>query len=158
GFSAHGKTMYVLGLLKRLGDLSGNGLWPGFTDEALDEEGISTLYERLRLVEQGVLPDRNPIVFPRAQGLPLNPVPRPGGRHLVMSDTAGESFHNVSNIRANAHYVCNSRGVVWLLSLDKDDESNSDGALSDFLTVYQQALHELRLQRKAGYLPEDQEL
>src|SRR5262249_17737193 len=82
GFSAHGKTMYVLGLLKRLGDLSGNGLWPGFTDEALDEEGISTLYERLRLVEQGVLPDRNPIVFPRAQVLRLNRVPRLGGCHL----------------------------------------------------------------------------
>jgi hypothetical protein len=158
GFSGHGKSMFVIGLLQELASLRRDGSWPGFTDEALDEEGIREVRERLRLVAQGMLPERSPFVFPRAQILRLNHVPRLGGCHLLMFDTGGESFRNVSDLRANAHYVCNSRGLVWLLSLDRNDESNSDDDLTDFLTVYQQALHELRMQRKAGYLPSEQEL
>jgi parallel beta-helix repeat protein len=88
-------------------------------------------------------------VFPRALIVRLSNVPRVGGCHLLMFDTSGEAFRDVTGVMTYGRYVKRSPAVIWLVSLT---DLSSPAELDDFLTIYLQAQAEM-----AG-APDKQEL
>jgi hypothetical protein len=139
GLRGHGKTCYLASLLHEFERIG--ALWPDFSYIPLDEEGLVGVRERQRALERGDLPESTRKVFPRPVLLRLEGLPDLGGCHLLMYDTAGEAFQRSGELRQYAGYVTRSRVVVFLVSLERLETPSS---LVDFLTVYVQAVAELR--------------
>src|SRR5262245_48259414 len=139
GLRGHGKTVFLTSLLHELGELGKR--WDGFYSAPLDEESFHEVEKRLLEMRAGKLPEATRMVFPRAEVIRLQNIPRVGGCHLMMFDTSGEAFLTVNGVMAYARYVKRSPAVVWLISLE-NMESPDD--LDRVLTVYLQALAEMK--------------
>ena len=139
GLRGHGKTVFVTSLLHELSELGQR--WPGFYSAPLDEESYREVEKRLAEMRAGRLPEATRMVFPRAEVIRLQNIPRVGGCHLMMFDTSGEAFLTVNGVMAYARYVKRSPSVIWLISLENMD---SPDELDRVLTVYLQALAEMK--------------
>src|SRR5262249_49930443 len=112
-----------------------------FYSAPLDEESFREVEKRLSEMRVGRLPEATRMVFPRAEVIRLQNVPRVGGCHLMMFDTSGEAFLTVNGVMAYARYVKRSPSVIWLISLENIE---SPDELDRVLTVYLQALAEMK--------------
>src|SRR5262245_19701819 len=115
GLRGTGKTVFLTSLLHDLHSLGKH--WPDFYSAPLDEESFSEVQKRLDDMRRGRLPEATRMVFPRAEVLRLQHIPRVGGCHLMMFDTGGEAFLSVNGIVSYARYVRNSPAIIWLISL-----------------------------------------
>ncbi|OPZ85395.1 MAG: hypothetical protein BWY76_01431 [bacterium ADurb.Bin429] len=139
GMRGHGKTTYLASLLH---ELSHVGIrWPAFSYLPLDEEGLQLVREKQRSLEAGHLPESTPQVLPRPVILRLEgmtgAVPQ---CHLLIYDTAGEAFQQVSSLKNFASYVTRSHVVVFLVSITDLDHPS---VLEDLLIRYVQASLEM---------------
>src|SRR5262245_38912901 len=139
GLRGHGKTVFLTSLLHEFGELGKQ--WQNFYSAPLDEESFSEVEKRLKAMRLGLLPEATRMVFPRAEILRLQHIPRVGGCHLIMFDTSGEAFQTVNGIMSYARYVKRSGAVIWLISLENIE---SPEELDRVLTVYMQALAEMK--------------
>jgi parallel beta-helix repeat protein len=138
GLRGHGKTVFLTSLLHEFAELGKR--WPEFYSAPLDEESFKEVEARLAEMRAGRLPEATRMVFPRAEILRLQHIPRVGGCHLMMFDTSGEAFQTVNGVMSYARYVKRSSAVVWLISLENME---SPEELDRVLTVYLQALAEM---------------
>ena len=139
GLRGHGKTVFLTSLLHEFAELGKR--WPDFYSAPLDEESFKEVEERLAEMRAGRLPEATRMVFPRAEILRLQHIPRVGGCHLMMFDTSGEAFQTVNGVMSYARYVKRSGAVVWLISLENME---SPEELDRVLTVYLQSLAEMK--------------
>lgn len=116
GFSGHGKTVYLAGLLDAMErDLT--AAWPKFYRQGLDMESVRTVQQNLTLLHQGTLPESTRRNFPRPSLHLLSDIPQFGSRHLVMYDPPGEAFETDEGIERYAHFVQRAKVVLFLVSL-----------------------------------------
>ena len=116
GFSGHGKTVYLAALL----DVMRRSLvevWPKFYRQALETESVRTVMDNLSRLEKGILPESTLRNFPRPSLHQLIDMPHFKTRTWLVYDPPGEAFESDADIEKFAHFVSNSRAVVFLISI-----------------------------------------
>ena len=116
GFSGHGKTVYLAALFQVMGRNLVN-VWPDFYRQGLETEAVRTVMDNLARLEKGVLPDPTPRNFPRPSLHKLVDMPHFKTRTWLVYDPPGEAFESDADIERFAHFVGNSRAVVFLISV-----------------------------------------
>jgi hypothetical protein len=119
GFRQHGKTVYFAALFYALKKLGLPHLWSTFFTMALDEDSLDTVYENVRVLEEGVLPNSTPKNFPRPTMLRVAGIPllRRSNWTLLFYDTGGESFERPSQLVQFASFVRRARTAMLLISV-----------------------------------------
>jgi hypothetical protein len=118
GFRQHGKTVYFAALFYTLKKLGLPNLWPTFFTMALNEDSLNTIYENVRMLEEGLLPNSTPKNFPRPTLLRVEDLPllrRPDWTALFY-DTGGESFEQPTQLVQFASFVRRARTAMFLIS------------------------------------------
>jgi len=118
GFRQHGKTVYFAALFYTLKKLGLPNLWPTFFTMALNEDSLNTVYENVRMLEGGLLPNSTPKNFPRPTMLRVEDIPllrRPDWT-LLFYDTGGESFEQPTQMVQFASFVQRARTAMLLIS------------------------------------------
>src|SRR5580700_11123925 len=82
GRRGHGKTVFLTSLLHEFAELGKR--WPDFYSAPLDEESFKEVEKRLSEMRAGRLREATRMVFPRAEILRLQHIPRVGGCHLLL--------------------------------------------------------------------------
>jgi hypothetical protein len=119
GFRQHGKTVYFAALFYALKKLGLPHIWSTFYTMALNEDSLDTVYENVRMLEEGVLPNSTPKNFPRPTMLRVEDVPllRRQDWTLLFYDTSGESFERPTQLVQFASFVRRARTAMLLISL-----------------------------------------
>jgi hypothetical protein len=134
GFSGHGKTVYLASLLYTLQDRLPR-IWPGFYRRGLSQEAVDVLYENLKMLQEGTLPESTRRNFPRPNIHELCNIPGEGDRQLLIYDPPGEAFYKDAAMQEYAGFVKKANVVLFLMSLADMDEPVSH-EMSQLLEVY----------------------
>jgi len=125
GFSGHGKTVYLASLLymleKRL-----TQVWPKFYRQALDIDGVRTVQDNLKLLQEGNLPESTRRNFPRPNAHLLADIPHYGTRDMLIYDPPGEAFNSDEGIERYAFFVQRARVILFLVSLVDLEEPKAE--------------------------------
>lgn len=121
GFSGHGKTVYLASLLYTLQDRL-TRVWPGFYRKGLNQDSVNLLYDNLKMLKAGTLPESTRRNFPKPSIHQLCSIPSTGDRQLLIYDPPGEAFHGDKGVEEYAGFVKKARVVLFLLSLVDMDE------------------------------------
>jgi hypothetical protein len=116
GFSGHGKTVYLASLLYTLQDRL-TRVWPGFYRRGLSQEAVDVLYENLKMLREGTLPESTRRNFPRPNIHELCNLPGKGDRQLLIYDPPGEAFYRDASMQEYASFVSKAKVVLFLISL-----------------------------------------
>jgi tetratricopeptide (TPR) repeat protein len=140
GFRTHGKSAYFASLFASLDDLA--RVWPGFCTFPVDEKGLETVNDNVKLFKGGKLPERTPS---GNFGLPtivqFSDMPKFKDRFLIFYDTSGENYERASSLINNANFVKRSQTAIFFMSL-YDLEYNTQ-EMHHLLAVYIQGLKDL---------------
>jgi hypothetical protein len=139
GFRGHGKTAYFASLFSSLDDLA--KVWPNFYTFPIDEKGLDTVHDNIKMLKGGKLPTATPVNFPFPTIVQFSKMPRFKERFLIFYDTGGENFEKASRLVANANFVKRSQTAVFFLSL-RDIDYNSQ-EMARLLAVYIMGLKEI---------------
>lgn len=139
GFRGHGKTAYFASLFSSLDDLA--KVWPNFYTFPIDEKGLDTVHDNIKMLKGGKLPTATPVNFPFPTIVQFSKMPRFKERFLIFYDTGGENFEKASRLIANANFVKRSQTAVFFLSL-RDIDYNSQ-EMARLLAVYIMGLKEI---------------
>ena len=140
GFRTHGKSAYFASLFASLDDLA--RVWPSFCTFPVDEKGLETVNDNVKLFKGGKLPGRTPS---GNFGLPtivqFSNMPKFKDRFLIFYDTSGENYERASSLINNANFVKRSQTAIFFMSL-YDLEYNTQ-EMHRLLAVYIQGLKDL---------------
>jgi hypothetical protein len=139
GFSGHGKTAYFASLFSSLNDLA--RVWPNFATLPIDEKGLDTVHDNIKLLKGGHLPSATPVNFPFPTIVQFSDMPKFKDRFLIFYDTGGENFEKASRLIANANFVKRSQTAVFFMSLTDLDYNAQE--MSRLLAVYIMGLKEI---------------
>lgn len=139
GFRGHGKTAYFASLFWSLDDLA--RVWPNFCTFPIDEKGLDTVHDNIKMLKGGKLPSATPINFPFPTIVQFSNMPRFKERFLIFYDTGGENFEKASRLIANANFVKRSQTAVFFLSLRDIDYDSQE--MARLLAVYIMGLREI---------------
>lgn len=133
GFKGHGKTVYLASLFYALQNMVQHA-WSDFYRQALTIESLRVLYENLRLLKIGEMPDSTQGVFPTPNIDRLSYIPKFGNRTLLMYDPPGEAFNldEADSMERFAGFVKYSPCALFLVSLtDMMDQFETMEAVAD---------------------------
>ncbi len=150
GFSGHGKTVYLASLLYALQDRL-TRVWPDFYRKGLNQETITVLYENLKRLQQGTLPESTRRNFPRPSIHMLRRIPHKGDRQLLIYDPPGEAFELGAGIQEYAGFVQRARVVLFLLSLADMDEPVSH-EMQRLLETYTLGMAQMKAKTRKQHL------
>lgn len=139
GFSGHGKTAYFASLFSSLDDLA--RVWPNFSTFPIDEKGLDTVHDNIKLLKGGHLPSATPVNFPFPTIVQFSDMPKFKDRFLIFYDTGGENFEKASRLIANANFVRRSQTAVFFMSLNDLDYNPQE--MARLLQVYIMGLKEI---------------
>ncbi|RMH68358.1 MAG: hypothetical protein D6675_16455 [Gemmatimonadetes bacterium] len=126
GFRQHGKTVYFAALFYALKKLRLASHWDDFFTMSLDEDSLNTVYENMRLLEAGRLPNATPRNFPRPTMLRVYGVPFQPSYTLLCYDTGGECFEKPNQLVQFAGFVRRAKAVLFLMSLGDMKDANAE--------------------------------
>jgi len=146
GLAGHGKTVYLGSVLIAFKHLCRHIDTFSFTP--LDDQGMYTIREKQKALEEGRLPQSTPKIFPKPLIIRLDGMEDGKKYHLILFDLPGEVLSTPDEIGEYCAFLGKSPSITWLLSL------HDIGAMKpeDFITVYVQAMLQL------GYKPRRQRL
>ncbi len=134
GFSGHGKTVYLAGLLHAM-EQELTLAWPQFYRQALDMDSVLTVQSNLSMLRRGELPESTRRNFPRPSLHLLANIPRFHSKYLIAYDPPGEAFDSDEGMERYAHFVQRARVVVFLVSL-LDLEEPRESTLHRLIETY----------------------
>lgn len=133
GFGGHGKTVYLASLFYVLQNQVSDA-WGEFFREALTMDTLRVVYENLRLLKNGQMPEPTQGVFPVPNIDRLHDIPKFGDRTLIMYDPKGEAFEarQDDSLQTLAGFVKHSPCALFLISLtDLITQFESEDAVAD---------------------------
>jgi hypothetical protein len=143
GFRQHGKTVSFAALFYTLKKLGLPDLWPTFFTMALNEDSLDAVYENVRMLEEGLLPNSTPKNFPRPTMLRVEDLPllrRPDWT-MLFYDTGGESFERPTQLAQFAPFV--RRACTAMLLISPTDMADPAREMQRLLNTYIVGLGEL---------------
>ena len=146
GFSGHGKTVYLASLLYCLQDRL-TRVWSGFFRRGLSQEAVDVLYDNLKMLREGTLPESTRRNFPRPNIHELCNIPGEGDRQLLIYDPPGEAFYRDASIQEYASFVKKAKVVLFLLSLADMDEPVSH-EMNQLLEVYTLGMANMKAKKR----------
>lgn len=150
GFSGHGKTVYLASLLYTLQDRL-TRVWPNFYRRGLSQEAVDILYENLKMLREGTLPESTRRNFPRPSVHELRSIPGEGDRQLLIYDPPGEAFYQDVGMEQYAGFVKKAKVVLFLMSLADMDEPVSN-EMKQLLDVYTLGMARMEAKTKKQHL------
>ena len=150
GFTQHGKTVYFSSLFYLLRHLDLATRWPGFSTLCLNDDSLETVWQCVRGLREGHLPDATPKMFPSPTILRLEGFRGQRDCTLIMYDTAGESFRRPQQLVQYARFVERANTVLFFVSLPRLSKERDavEDALYELLETYIVGVRELGAREK----------
>jgi hypothetical protein len=135
GFSKHGKTTYQAALTWMLEKL--NRVFKGATYQTLDQYTFNWIKNVREDAKRGRVPAKTGMSVPRPALLHMYNLPLFGSRCLVLYDTPGEVFTDLSIIKHTGYLQSlNAVRNLWFIISLKDLEESPEQNIHDLLNVY----------------------
>jgi hypothetical protein len=141
GFTGNGKTIYFAVLFYSLKKLSPAHHWPGFYTLCLNEESLAIVYEHVKMLEEGELPDTTPTTFPRPTIIQAKGIPMQRDCTLLCYDTGGDAFQAPTQLIRHAGFVRQARTAMLFISVPDLENPGTD--MHQLLNIYIVGMGEL---------------
>ncbi len=126
GFRQHGKTVYFSSLFYALKKLKLANHWPAFFTMSLNEDSLDTVYENVKMLENGKLPNATPKNFPQPTMIRTQGIPFYANNTLLCYDTGGECFEKPNQLVQFAGFVRRAKATLFLISISNLDDVNTE--------------------------------
>ena len=134
GFRGHGKTTYLSVLFYLLDSFLNN--WKGSTYRTLNKRAFDWVYDNMKQLKNGNLPQATPTNFPEPVIVKFFDIPILGSYITSLYDTGGEVFENPDTITDAGKFVAYSDVVLFIVSIADIQNNGWVDELNRLLNVY----------------------